>query len=70
MKAQIRGIDMNMHTFDYVFGAYWGELILGHSDNLSRSLQNSNLSAVDGRCTANATVETLKSILICLGEKC
>ena len=65
MKAQIRGIDMNMHTFDYVFGAYWGELILGHSDNLSKSLQNSNLSAVDGN-----TVETLKSILICLGEKC
>ena len=39
-----------------------GELVLGHSDNLSKSLQNSNLSAVDGRCTANATVETLKGI--------
>ena len=40
-----------------------GELILGHSDNLSKSLQNANLCAVDGWCIANATVETLKSII-------
>ena len=62
MKAQIRGIDVNMRTFDYVFGAYLGELILDHCDNLSKPLQNPNLPAVNGRCTANATVETLKSI--------
>ena len=62
MKARNRGVDLNIRTFDYVFGAYLGEFILGHSDNLSRSLQNPNLSAVDGRCTTNATVETLKSI--------
>ena len=39
-----------------------GELILGQSDNLSKSLQNPNLSVVDDWCTANATVETLKII--------
>ena len=49
-------------TFDYVFEAYLGELILGHSDNLSKFLQNSNLPGIDGRFTANSTVETLKSI--------
>ena len=46
-----------------MFGVYLGELILGHSDNLSKSLQNTNLCAVDGWCIANATVETLKSII-------
>ena len=35
MKARIRGVDANMQTFEYVFGSYLGELILGHSDNLS-----------------------------------
>ena len=54
---------MNIRTFDYVFEAYLGELILGHSDNLSKLLQNPNLSCVDGWFTANATVETLKSII-------
>ena len=54
---------MNIRTFDYVFEAYLGELILGHSDNLSKFLQNPNLSCVDGWFTANATVETLKSII-------
>ena len=62
MNARIRGVDVNMHTFDYVFKVYLGELIFGHSDNLSKSLQNPNLSDVDGWCTANATVEALKSI--------
>ena len=62
MKAWILGVDVNMYTLDYVFGAYLSRLILGHSGNLSKSLQNHNLSAVDGRCTANATVETPKSI--------
>ena len=62
MKNRIRDVDVNMRTFDYVFGAYLGELIFGHSDNLSKSLQNFNLSVINGRCTTNATVETLESI--------
>ena len=62
MKARIRGVDANMQTFEYVFGSYLGELILGHSDNLSRSLQNPDLSAVDGRAIALSTVKTLKTL--------
>ena len=63
MKAQICGVDVNMRVFDYVFGAYLGELILGHSDNLGKFLQNPNLYAVDGWCTANATVEIIRKVL-------
>ena len=62
IKARIRGVDTNMRTFEYVFGSYLGEVILRHSDNLSRSLQDPNLSAVEGRSIALATVRTLKSI--------
>ena len=62
MNAQIRGIDLNMCSFDYVFGAYLGKLIIGHSDNLSKFLLKLNLSSVDGQCTASATVEILKSV--------
>ena len=38
IKAQIRGVDVNIRTFDYVFEAYLGEHILGPSDNLSKLL--------------------------------
>ena len=62
MKARIRGVDVNMETFEYIFGAYLGELILGHSDNLSKTLQKQDLSAVDGRHIARATVKTLQGI--------
>ena len=52
---------MNMRAFNYVFEAYLGEPISGQSDNLSKSLQSYNLSAVNVQCIANATMETLNS---------
>ena len=33
MKARICGVNVNMGTFDFIFGAYLGELVLAHSDN-------------------------------------
>ena len=57
MKARIRGVDIHMRTFDYMYGVILGELILKHSDNLSKSLQSPSLSAV-------VIVETLKTLRI------
>ena len=37
MKARIRGVNVYMKTFDYVYGVYLGELIHRHSDNLSKT---------------------------------
>ena len=51
-----------MRTFDYIYGAYLGELILSHSDNLSKTLQSPKLSAVQGQDCANKTVLTLEKI--------
>ena len=38
MKVRIHGVSAAMKTFDYLFGAMLGEIILRHSDNLSRTL--------------------------------
>ena len=39
MTARIVGVASQMATFDFYFGVYIGEMILRHSDNLSRTLQ-------------------------------
>ncbi len=48
MKARINGVASQMKTFDYYFGICLGHLILKHSDNLSRALQMSDISASEG----------------------
>ena len=62
MKARIRSVDAYMRTFDYVFGVYLEELILSHSDNLSKTLQSSTLSAVQGQDCANLTIKVLEKL--------
>ena len=62
MKARIRGVDTYMKTFDFVYGVYLGELILTHSDNLSRALQDPTLSAVEGQDMAKKTVAVMEKI--------
>ncbi len=45
MKARINGVASQTKTFGYYFGICLGHLILKHSDNLSRALQKSDISA-------------------------
>ncbi len=59
--ARINGVASQMKTFDYYFGICLGHLILKHRDNLSRALQNSDISASEGQEVASMTL-TLKSI--------
>ena len=61
-KSRIQGVSFVMKTFNFVFGAMLGELILRHADNLSSTLQNKSLSAAEGQLVASMTVETLDSI--------
>ncbi len=51
-----------MKSFRFLFGVMLGELILRHTDNLSRTLQHKTLSAAEGQEIARMTVQTLKSI--------
>ena len=51
-----------MRSLDFFFGVSLGELLLKHSDNLSKTLQSSSMSAVEGQEIADITVHTLQSI--------
>ena len=62
MKAHIVGVETLMHSFDFLFDVFLGELILRHSDNLSKTLQQKTLSAAEGQQIARLTVEVLQSL--------
>ena len=51
-----------MKEFDYYFGVSLGELILRHSDNLSRTLQKADISAAEGQEIATMRNRTLQSL--------
>lgn len=56
--ARIRGVASQMQSFDFFFGLILGELLLRHTDNLSRTLQKS-CSACEGQMVADMTKKTL-----------
>ena len=47
-----------MHCFDYYFGVYVLQLLLRHSNNLSKALQNSQMSARKGQTLAALSIKT------------
>ena len=62
MKAHIHGVRSQMQQFDFFWGVILGELILQHTDNLSRMLQKADISAAEGQKVAGLTVKTLQSL--------
>ncbi len=58
-KARIRGVSVMMSTFNYLFGNVLGEMLLKHTDNLSKTLQD---KAAEGQQIAKMTVLTIKSL--------
>ena len=62
MKARIIGVETQMHTFDFLYGVFLGELILRHTDNLSKALQHKSLSAAEAQHLARLTLEVLRSL--------
>ncbi len=62
MKARITGVAAVMASFEYFFAISLAELLLRHSDNLSKTLQSSSVSAAEGQKIAEMTVVTLESI--------
>ena len=46
MKARINGVAFQMREFDF-YGVSLGQLILHHSDNLSRTLQRADMFAAE-----------------------
>ena len=62
MRSRIQGVLSCMKSFDFYFGVSLGELLLNHSDNLSKTLQSASMSAAVGQKIADLTVCTLNSI--------
>ena len=59
IKGRIIGVQFQFKTFRYLFGVALEQLILRHSDNLSKTLQSPKLSAAEGQRIALMTVATL-----------
>ena len=53
-----------MKSFDFFFGVMLGEMLLRHSDNLSKALQASHMSAAEGQAVASMTVKTLQTLRV------
>ena len=60
MRSRISGIAAYMQSFDFFFGVVLSELILHHSDNLSKTLQSPKLSAAEGQGIDKITLVTLQ----------
>ena len=59
MSAKVNGIGSQLRKFDFLFGVMLGEKVLRFADNLSRTLQQKELSAAEGQLAAELTVDTL-----------
>ena len=62
MRSRIQGVSTCMNSFDFYFGLLLRELLLNHSDNLSKTFQATQMSAIDGQKLAEMTVCTLQLI--------
>ena len=62
MSARCSGIAAQFHSFDFFFGVFLGEKVLGLADNLSKSLQHQNISAAHGQTMAAHTIQSLRDM--------
>lgn len=60
--ARINGVASEMNTFRFLFGIELGEMILKHTDNLSKTLQHNDFSASEGQEIARLTIRTLETL--------
>lgn len=61
-KARIQGVSSQMNTFNFLFGTYLGELVLRHTDNLSKTLQHRSLCAAEGQIMADMVTRTIEKL--------
>ena len=62
MWARIGGVAKQMDSFNFFFGVELGRKILNMADNLSSSLQASNMSASEGQSIMKMTILTLEGM--------
>ena len=62
MKARILGVRSQMQSFNFLFCIVLSEMILRHTDKLSKTLKQPNLSSIEGHDIAMLTVKTLEGL--------
>ena len=61
-RARIKGVAAQMTTFEFYFGASLAHLLLRRTDDLSRTLQQKDISAASGQQVVKSVVITLQSL--------
>ena len=61
-RQEFKGVSYQMKNFDFLFGSMLGEMVLRHTDNLSRTLQDKMCSAAEGQQIAGMVIRTLQSL--------
>ena len=61
MKARIRGAQSYMQQLKFLFGCHLGKMILNHTDNLLKALQDESCTAVKGQDAAMKKVKAPES---------
>ena len=62
VKSCIIGVRYQMETFDYFFGVQLGNLVLRHSDNVSKTIQKPTLSAGDCQSLAKSSLKMMEKL--------
>ena len=62
IRGRIIGCQAQMNTFDFFFGLNLGQRLFSHTDNLSRTLQQTKISALSGKRIACLTKDVLQKI--------
>ena len=62
MRGMIIGCQAQMNTFDFFFGLNLGQRLFSHTDNLSRTLQQTKMSALVGKRVACLTKDVLQKM--------
>ena len=62
MRARIGGLAKQMESFDFFFGLELGRIVFSMSDNLSKALQSSSISASEGQSLMKMTLVAFQAI--------
>ena len=62
MRARIGGVAKQMESFDFFFGLEDGRIVFSMSDNLSKALQGSSISASEGQSLMKMTLVAFQAI--------
>ena len=62
IRARIQGVAAQMNAFEFYYACSLAEMILRHTDNLSKTLQRKDISAAEGRQVAELVKKTLQSL--------